>query len=67
MRPSEQPGTPATRADQFNLFASRDRDPSLASIGVRLRERYGSIPSDLIPDRLVQLLDQLDRSAPPAI
>jgi hypothetical protein len=38
----------------------------LARIGVRLGAYYGSIPSEVIPERFVRLLERLAASAPSA-
>ena len=64
MTPSDFTRIPAGGANQFNLFGGSDRDPSLAGIGVRLSECYGSIPSEVIPERFVRLLERLGVSAP---
>ena len=65
MTPSKYKGTPATRADQFDLGSS-DRDPSLARIGARLSQFYVNIPAEAIPERFLRLLEGLNASAPSA-
>jgi hypothetical protein len=64
MNRAEQIRTPPRRLRRIDRHASGSPYPMLAGIGSGLVESYRDSADDRLPDRLLRLLERLDRRSP---